>query len=99
VHLVPRVVRNLKARLRPSSRLGDDCSHCAPAATNPKVYVEHYAARVVACRAYHIGSLPELPYTMCDVVVPLLVAFNNTQSHTGMGILSPKSQGSQEVRI
>jgi hypothetical protein len=29
--LVPRVVRNLKPRLRPSSRLGDDDAYCVPA--------------------------------------------------------------------
>ena len=60
----------------PSSRLGSSFSRCAPAATtNPNVYAEHYAASAVACRGYHIGSLQELPNTICDPVVPLLVAF------------------------
>ena len=27
---------------------------------------------------YHIGSLQELPHTICDPVVPLLVAFHAT---------------------
>ena len=47
-----------------SSRLGSSFSCCAPAATNPKVYA-HYAARLAACRGYHIGSLQELPQTAC----------------------------------
>jgi hypothetical protein len=34
----------------PSSRLGSFFSRRAPAATNPKVYAEHYAARAAACR-------------------------------------------------
>ena len=59
----------------PSSRLGSSFSRCAPATTSPKVYAEHYAARADACRGYHIGSLQELPHTMCAPLVPLLVAF------------------------
>jgi hypothetical protein len=55
----------------PFSRLASSFSRCAPIATNPKVYAEHYSE----CRGYHIGSLHELPYTRCDPVVPLLVAF------------------------
>jgi hypothetical protein len=43
--------------------------------TNPKVYAEHYATRAAACRRHHIGSLQESPHTLCDPVVPLLVAF------------------------
>jgi hypothetical protein len=61
----------------PSSRLGSSSSYCAPAATSPKVYAEHYAAHAAACRGYHICSLHELPHTICDPVVPHLVAFYN----------------------
>jgi hypothetical protein len=44
--------------------------------SNPKVYAEHYAARAAACKGhYHIGSLQELPHTIRDPVVPLLVAY------------------------
>jgi hypothetical protein len=50
-------------------------SRCAPAATNPKVYAERYAARAAVCRGCHIGSLQELPHTICDPVVPLLGSF------------------------
>jgi hypothetical protein len=50
----PKVGSNSKSiLLRPSSRLGDDDACCAPAATHPKVYAEHYAARAVACRHTH----------------------------------------------
>jgi hypothetical protein len=48
-------------------------------ATNPKVYGEHYATRAAVFRGYHIGSLQELPYTICDPVVPLPVAFYDPQ--------------------
>jgi hypothetical protein len=34
----------------PSSRLGSFFSRCAPAATNVKVYAEHYVACAAACR-------------------------------------------------
>jgi len=61
----------------PSSRLGSSFSCCAPAATNPEVYVEHCAARAAACRRYHKGSLQELPHTICEPVVPLLVALHD----------------------
>jgi hypothetical protein len=40
----------------PSSRPGSSFSRCAPAATNSKVYAEHYAARAAAYRGYHIGK-------------------------------------------
>jgi hypothetical protein len=72
-------------RLRPdASRLGSFFSRCAPAATkpaatNPKVYAEHYAAHAAACRVYHIGSLQGLPHAKSDPVVPLLVAFCDLQ--------------------
>jgi hypothetical protein len=73
VYLVPRVVRVLSDIL-PSSRLGSSLSRCVPAATNLKVYAEHYASRAASCKRYHIGSLQELPYTVRDPAVPLLVA-------------------------
>jgi hypothetical protein len=61
------------------SRLGSFFSRCVPAATNPTSYAGHYATRAAAYRGYHIGSLQELRQTICDPVVPLLVAFNNPQ--------------------
>ena len=65
----------------------------ATAATHPTVYAELYATRAAACRGYHIGSLQELPQTIYDPVVPLLVAFYDPREHAGMGILYPPSQG------
>jgi hypothetical protein len=63
----------------PSSRLGSSFSRRAPAAANPKVYAEHHVARAVTYREYHIGSLQELPYMVCDPVGPLLFAFYDPQ--------------------
>jgi hypothetical protein len=59
----------------PSSTLGSSFSRRASAATHPKVYAEHYAARAAACRGFYKGSLQELPHATCDPMVPLLVAF------------------------
>jgi hypothetical protein len=58
-------------------------SCCAPAgSTNPKDYRSlFYAARVAArigTGIYHIGSLQELPHTVCDPMVPFSVTFNAT---------------------
>jgi hypothetical protein len=41
----------------------------------PLIYADHYAPRAAACRRYHIDILKKLPPTICDPVVPLLVAF------------------------
>jgi hypothetical protein len=70
------------ARLRPDAyALCDDDAMRprAPAATDPIVYVEHYTARAAACSGYHIGSLQELLHTICDPVVPPLVALYDPQ--------------------
>jgi hypothetical protein len=40
----------------------------------------------VATCIYHTGTFQEHPHTIvCDLVVPLLVAFSATQYYTGMG--------------
>jgi hypothetical protein len=64
----------LLAHLLPSSRLSSFFSRCAPVATNPQVYAEHYAACAAAFRGYPIGSLQELPNTICYPVVAFMVA-------------------------
>jgi hypothetical protein len=51
-------------------------SLCASSHYFFKVYAEHYAARAAAFRGHHhIGNLLELPHTIFDPAVPLLVAF------------------------
>jgi hypothetical protein len=56
IYLVARVVRILKLPLLSlSSRLGSSFSCCAPAATNPEFYAEHYAGREAARRHRHLS--------------------------------------------
>jgi hypothetical protein len=71
-----------EARLRPVAYgQAATISRCAPAATNPKVLcntvppVQPHVGRGI----YLIGSLQKLPHTICDLVVPLVVAFYTTQ--------------------
>jgi hypothetical protein len=64
-----------------ASRLGSSFSRCAPAATNPKGYAVYTTPPVwPQVGGHHTGSLQELPHTVCDPVVPLLVAFYNPGS-------------------
>jgi hypothetical protein len=76
----------------PSSRLGSPLSS---AATDPKIYAEHYY--VAVCREYHTGRLQELPHiTICNPMVPLpLVAYFTTtrSSKQGRVFYTPPSQG------
>ena len=92
-HFVIKCGSEVEGYPLPSSRLGSSCSRCAPAATNPKVYAEHYAARAAACMGRHIDSPQELPHNICNPVVPLLVALYDPRWQTGMGILYPLDQG------
>jgi hypothetical protein len=58
-----------------------------------KAHAEHYPARAAACRGYHMGSPQELPHTVCDPLIPLLVAFYDPRLHTGKGVLYPRIPG------
>ena len=93
MYLVPRVIRVIRLDPLPPSRLGFSFSCCAPAAIYPKDYAKHCAARAVACRRYHVGSLQELSHTICDPVVPLLVALCPTLAYGDGYPIPPHSRG------
>jgi MFS family permease len=92
VYLVPRVVCILKL-LTPllQTRLLLLLLY-TPAATNPEVYAEHYAARAAACRRYHIGSLQKL---LC----PFWSPFTTRGSIRGWVFCTPPSPGCRFVYI
>jgi hypothetical protein len=71
----------------------------APAATNPKVYAEHYAARAATCRRRHFSYMQSSRAT-ADYVTPCGAPFGRLLRHAvayGDGYsINPRSQGLQQ---